>query len=370
MLLLDDDYRRSRQPLARALRLRGDEVVVMARVHDGRPLPDATEVIPWSLSRGSLNPVRELAALVEVVRAYRRLRPALVHHVSHKPVVYGGIASTLLGIPTVNTINGLGYLSMSSRRRDRALFAALLAALRLVLRRTASRTIFFNSDDRDRLIARGVVPAAAAVVVPGSGVDADRFRPAPEPALGPPLVVCAGRMLREKGAVEFRVAAEQLVARGIDARFALVGEPDPHNPGSISAAELRRWAAAGPVEWWGRRDDMPEVLARAAIVCVPSHGEGLPKVLLEAAATGRAIVTTDVPGCRAVVRDGVDGVLVPPRDPDALADALGSLLDAPDERRRLGRAARARVDAELTRDHVVARILAVYDQVVAARGMG
>ena len=359
LLLLDDDFHQSRRSLARALGARGAEVIVMAPPDHSGELPPGVRVERWSLRRGSLHPLRELRALADVVRAYRRLRPAVVHHVSHKPVVYGGIAAALCGIPTVNTINGLGYLSMSARRRDRALFAALLAALRMVLRRRAARTIVQNADDRATLVGRGVAPTTTALIR-GSGVDVARFAPTPEPA-GTPRIVYAGRLLREKGVVELVEAARLLRERGIAARVVLVGAPDPANPGSIAAAELRSWVADGIVEHWGRRDDMPAVLAAASIVCVPSYGEGMPKVLLEAAAAGRPIVTTDVPGCRELVRDGREGRLVPPRDPVALADALASLLASPTTRAAMGARARARAEAEYADAHVIAQTLAVYD---------
>jgi glycosyltransferase involved in cell wall biosynthesis len=362
LLLLDGDYRESRRALARALVARGDDVIVMSTPEG--PLDHGVTAIPWHIDRGGLDPLREARALAEVVSAYARLRPDLVHHVALKPAVHGGIAAALAGIPSVTTITGLGYLGTGDAgavARDRRLFRAVLGALRVVSRRERTRVIFQNHDDLARLVGLEVVDPARARVVRGSGVDLARFAPR-EPAAGPPIVLFAGRLLREKGIVEFCEAAAELGARGVAARFVVVGAPDPHNPGSLSAADLARWR--GSVELWGRREDMPEVIGSATVVCVPSWREGVAKVLLEAAACARAIVTTDAPGCREVVRDRVEGLVVPARDPAALARAIAGLLADAALRRELGRRARARVAAEFSAAHVVAQTLAVYDELV------
>jgi glycosyltransferase involved in cell wall biosynthesis len=362
LLLLEDDFRLSRRALARALEARGAEVIVMTAPDRTAECPERVRIVDWGLRRGGLHPLGELRALAEVVRAYRALRPTIVHHVHLKPVLYGGIAAALCGIPALHMINGLGYLSMSERRGAREMFRVVLALLRIVLRR--GRTVVQNDDDRDMLVRHGVVAPGRISIIAGSGVDVARFAPAPEPP-GPPIVLYAGRMLREKGVVEFHEAARRLRASGEAARFVLVGTPDPANPGSIDEAELRRWAGGGVVEWWGHRDDMPAVMAAASIVCVPSYGEGRSKVLMEAAAAGRPIVTTDVPGCRELVRSPAEGRLVPPRDAGALADAIASLLRSPEARAAIGQRGRVRAEREYADAHIVAQTLALYDAVLA-----
>ena len=202
----------------------------------------------------------------------------------------------------------------------------------------------------------------ATVLIQGSGVDLEMFKPAPE-AAGEPVVILPSRLIWEKGIQEFADAARQLREEGIAARFALIGNTHPSNPRAVPEETLRRWADGGIVEWWGRREDMPEVMAQSHIVCLPSkYGEGVPKVLLEAAAAGRAIVATDTPGCREVVEDGVEGLLVPPGESAALATALRRLIGQPDERKAMGAAGRARAIADLDIDQVVARTLEIYGE--------
>jgi glycosyltransferase involved in cell wall biosynthesis len=215
-----------------------------------------------------------------------------------------------------------------------------------------------NEDDRAFVAGLGIVPEKRVVLVPGSGVETGRFAPAPEPE-GVPVVLFPSRLLRDKGVEEFVAAARLLRARGVAARFVLVGDRDPENPASVPAQTLHAWTNEGVVEHWGWRDDMPAVYAQASVVCLPSWREGMSRALLEAAACGRAIVTCDVPGCRDVVADGA-GVLVPARDPQALAQALATLLADPAKRQALGVRARARALAEFSLERVVRDTLAIY----------
>ena len=190
------------------------------------------------------------------------------------------------------------------------------------------------------------------------------FHPAPEPT-GPPVVVLPARMLRDKGVVEFVTAARTLLASGIAARFVLAGSADPDNPAGLSEAELRSLSADGSVEWWGHRDDMAEVLRQAHVVVLPSYREGLPKALVEAAASGRPIVATDVPGCREVVRHEWNGLLVPVRDSAALARAIDRLLRDAGERSRMGARGRERVEDAFSDRRVIGETLAVYAESIA-----
>ena len=201
-------------------------------------------------------------------------------------------------------------------------------------------------------------------LIRGAGVNIQTFYPK-VPPFGPVVIVLVARMLWDKGVGEFVEAAHYLTKEGVNARFVLVGDPDPANPASIPEATLRNWQGQHGVEWWGRREDMPAVLQGAHIACLPSYREGLPKSLLEAAACGLPIVTTDAPGCREVVRDGVNGLLVPVRDSAALATALGKLIGDPALRRRMGEQSRLLAESEFGQEAIIAQTLAVYREVCA-----
>lgn len=320
---------------------------------------------PVRIVRGLGGPWRELVALWDLWRLYRRLRPDLAHHITAKPILYGGLVARLLRVPaTVSTVAGLGLLFSRRDLKARLLRRAVAAGYGLVFRHRHARVIFQNPEDRDALLRRGVARSEQTVLILGSGVDPERFRPAPEPS-GTPLVVLASRLLWHKGVGEFVLAAQRLRAEGVQARFALVGEPDLGNPGAVPLTQLQQWAAEGAVEWWGRRDDMPTVLAACHVFCLPTYyGEGLPKVLLEAGACSRPSVTTDWPGCHEIVRDGETGLLVPPRDVPALVEALRRLIADPALRARLGEAARERVLAGFSDAQVIAATLEVYREVL------
>jgi glycosyltransferase involved in cell wall biosynthesis len=232
-------------------------------------------------------------------------------------------------------------------------------ALRLLVNPRGSRVVFENPDDRDAMIAAGWVRAADAALIRGAGVDLATFDAAPEPE-GVPIVALTARMLRDKGIGEFVEAARILRREGVPARFILAGAPDPGNRAAIPEETLRAWAAEGAVEYLGFQADVPALLRQSAIVCLPSYREGLPKALLEALAAARPIVTTDVPGCRETVIPGVNGLLVPTRDPSALAAALGALLRDPARRKTMGAAGRRLAETEFSNARVVAETLRVY----------
>jgi glycosyltransferase involved in cell wall biosynthesis len=315
---------------------------------------------PLPFSRKGRHPLRELRTFLSLLLLYRRLRPDLVHHVTIKPILYGGLAARIARIPSViNAVAGLGYTFLA-RGQAASLFRDLVRfGYRRALSHSNQTVIFQNDDDRREFVSRGLVHPHETALIRGSGVDPDVFSPAEAP-VGRPLVVLPARLLWDKGVAEFVAAAAILKARGVEAQFALVGDPDPHNPASVTEEDLAAWRASGVVEVWGRSEDMPEVFRRAHIACLPSYREGLPRALLEAAASGLPIVTTDVPGCRDVVRDGYNGYLVPPREPAALADALEKLIRDPDARALMGRRGRALVLEQFTLDRVVSETLKLY----------
>jgi glycosyltransferase involved in cell wall biosynthesis len=357
-----------RLPLAVAARQAGFQVSVATRVdrHAERILAAGLELFPLKyLSRRSAHPLRELAALNEIMRLYRRVGPDIVHHVAMKPVLYGSIAATLAVKPrVVNALAGLGYVFSSSDFKARLLRPCVELGYRLLLNRTCSRLLVQNQDDLALFVQRRIVDAARVTLIRGSGVDLSRFRPSEEPG-GIPLVVLPARMLRDKGVEEFVAAARQLRAEGVRARFALVGDPDLENPAAIEESCLRMWAQEGAIEYWGWREDLAEVFRQAHIVCLPSYREGLPKALIEGAAARRALVTCDVPGCREVVRDGDNGLLVPARDSAALAGALRRLLADRELRRRMAERSRERAVQEFSLERVIAATLSVYRELAA-----
>jgi glycosyltransferase involved in cell wall biosynthesis len=365
MVLLDDlDFASNGLPVARALRERGVAVHVLAGQRAGAPGEvGGFPIEPWRLRRGSTSPLRELEAVRQVARVTRDLRPDLIHNFSYKPVLYGGLVASRRGLPAVNLLNGRGYVQLSDDLRARLLRRFVRWGVGKVLRHPRAHAVFQNPEDYSLFVDGRLVPAERAVIIPGAGIDLDRFQPA-EPPTGTPIVVLAGRLLKEKGVREFVEASALLRARNVPARFVLVGAPDPENPGTVTEGELDRWVADGHVERWGIRSDMPDVLRSATLVCLPSYGEGLPKVLLEAAACGRPVVTTDVSGCRSLV-DGDDiGLLVPPRDPAALSTALGNLLADPERRAAMGQRARLKAVAQFGAGRVVEDTLRLYSRLV------
>ncbi len=351
-----------RLPLALAARDAGFEVTVATRVgeHGDAIRTAGFNLIPFEWSRRGMNPLRELSVLIRLVMLYRREKPDLVHQVALKPVLYGSFAARMTGSPrVVNAIAGMGFIFSSTALLARLLRPLIVSAYRLMLGGRGRLLILQNPDDQKLLVGAGVIAAEQVRLIRGSGVDPQRFIVSAEP-VGIPLVMLASRMLWDKGIAEFVDAARRLRAEGIAARFILVGDTDADNPAAVPPAQLEAWRDEGVVEWWGRRDDMPVVLAAVNLVCLPSYREGLPKVLLEAAACGRAIVATDVPGCREIVADGDNGLLVPARDAVALTAALSALLADPARRQRMGQRGRERVLAEFSEARVVTETLAVY----------
>lgn len=352
-----------RLPLARAARDAGFEVHVATSLGECRDTIRAegffAHHVPFS--RKGTNPVGEFRTLWEVLRLYRRVRPDLVHQVTIKPVVYGGAAARLARVPaSVCALTGLGHMFVARGPRASLGRAMLRPFLRFALGHPNGRTVFQNPDDRNAFVSTKLVESRRAVLIRGSGVNMVQFSPTEEPE-GPPLVVLPARMLRNKGVGDFVDAARRVRADGVAARFALVGRIDPGNPLAVPESELLEWDREGVVEWWGYRDDMPGVFTHSHVVCLPSsYGEGVPKALIEAAASGRAIVTTDTPGCREIVRHGENGMLVPVRDAGALAAALKALIEDPALRRGMGRRGREIAAAEFSVEKIVEETLALY----------
>jgi glycosyltransferase involved in cell wall biosynthesis len=371
LLLVTEDWHfwSHRVDLASAARLAGFEVLVATRVtaHAERIRAAGLTVCPLRRLRRGAPSVRDLAAVLEIAQLYRRVRPDVVHHVAVKPVVYGSWAARLARVPrVVNAIAGLGSSFIGTVAGADLLRATMKRVLRSALAAPGSRVIFQNRDDLSYFRQTGILGATPALVIRGAGVDLSLFSGSPEPA-GIPVVMLAARLLWDKGVGEFVAAARAVAGRGIDARFVLVGMLDPRNPTGIPEHRLRAWQAEGVVEWWGHSDDMPRTLRAANLVVLPSYREGLPKVLVEAAASGRAIVTTDVPGCREIVRHGVNGYLVPPHDAESLAGAIGALVRDPARRAEAARRGREIAVSEFSSDRIAQDTIAVYRELLRDR---
>jgi len=348
-----------RLALAVAAQAEGYDVCVVTRVREcgGIIRGAGLRLLPFENARSGLNPVTELLTLLRLIRLYRRERPALVHHVAMKPVLYGTIAAHLAGRPAIiNAVAGMGWLFISGAGWARWLERPVRAVCKRVL--SGGIVVVQNPDDA-RLLAGMAVPESRIRRVPGSGVDLRAFVPHPAPA-GTPVVLLAARLLWDKGVGEFVAAARLLRQRGVAARFLLAGEPDPVNPASIPPGDIAAWVREGVVEHLGWVADMPALLATCHLVCLPSYREGLPKSLIEAAAAGKAIVTTDVAGCREVVRHRDNGLLVQPRDVHGLADALQRVIEDADLRSRMGARSRVRAEQQFGLDTVVQQTLAIY----------
>ncbi|MCE2470355.1 MAG: glycosyltransferase family 4 protein [Anaerolineae bacterium] len=356
-----------RLPLALAARAEGFDVQVAASDAD----PESAERIaaaglpfhPLPLSQHGLNPLRELRTIFALRRLYKRLEPDLLHHVSIKPVIYGGIAAKLSRRRSViQAMSGLGYLHVSEQRRARLLEKLSRPAFKFALAGAGTVMIFQNPDDRHVFVMRGLVAAERTVVIRGSGVDEMEFAPRPEDRSGLPVVLFAGRLLWEKGVGEFVELARRLKGQ---ARFRVVGYEEPSSPSNVPAAQLQAWHEAGIIEWRGQQYDMARVFGECNIVCLPStYGEGVPKVLIEAAACGRACVTTDTPGCREIVRHGANGLLVPPKDQDALREAVKQLVEDPELRRSYGAKGREIALQAFTLRRVAEETIALYQSLL------
>ena len=375
LLFVDNDvnsFYSYRIEMARAARDVGFDVHIAAP--DGKAaailLSEGFRFHSVPMTRSGLHPWKELATIAALFRLYRRLRPDLVHHLRLKPVLYGGLAAYSARVPAVvGLLTGLGYVFIAETRKAAVIRKLVKLSGKVAFRHGNQRIIFQNPDDQFVFVQNKILPACQTALIKGSGVDVNTYIPTPERD-GVPVVVLASRMLRDKGVDEFVDAARSLRDAGVRARFVLVGETDPGNPTAITAPQLRQWADSGVVEWWGHQGNMKDVLAQAHIVCLPSLREGVPKVLIEAAACGRAIVTTDAPGCREIVRNGENGLLVPVRNTRALAEALRLLIENPPLRAGMGLKGRDIVVQEFSIERVVSETLGVYRELLAAGQKG
>ena len=319
-----------------------------------------------AIARSGQNPFTELGSVIGLYRLFRRLQPDLVHLITIKPVLYGGIAARLAGIPVVvAAVSGLGTVFVAHTGLARVRLRLVSVLYRLALNHKRLAVIFQNPDDRDGLLSIGALRDDQARIIRGSGVNLADYPVVREPE-GKPVVVMAARFLRDKGVFDFVEAARLLRSRGVAVVMRLIGSPDPGNPSSATESEVRGWSAEQIVELPGFCTDIAAQYAAANIVCLPSYyGEGLPKALVEGAACGRAVVTTNHPGCRDAIKPDVTGVLVPAKNPIDLADAIQALIESPERRAQMGKAGRELAEKAFAIEKIVEQHMTIYQELLA-----
>lgn len=319
------------------------------------------DFIPIPVDRRGINPLADIRLLFHLYFLYRKIRPDVVLHFTIKPVIYGSVAARLAGTPRiVNTVTGLGYAFTG---RQSGWLKRLVMPMYRAAIASAHFTFFQNSEDREFFVSQNLAKPEKTGVLPGSGVDCDRFRPRPEPASDEsPMVLMVARLLEDKGVREYAEAARLVKKKRPDARFVILGRRDDRNPSVIPEKEIASWVDEGFLEWPGETDDVRPWLAKAWIVALPSYREGTPRSLLEASAMARPIVAADVPGCRDVVDHGKTGLLVPVKDASSLAEAISSLLENPVLCRKMGAAGRKKMLCEYDEKAVIAMILDAFDR--------
>ncbi|OBA00494.1 glycosyl transferase family 1 [Halomonas sp. G11] len=318
-----------------------------------------------AFARSGQNPLVEFKTLMQLVKLFHREKPDLVHLVTIKPVLYGGLAARITRIKcVVSAVSGLGTVFVADlvTAKLRRWLVTRLYTLAFNQKRLA--VIFQNPDDRDTLLATGTLQMTETRMIRGSGVALSDYPYLPEPE-GKTVVVMAARLLRDKGVFEFVGAANILRERGVEVDMRLIGSSDPGNPTSVTDTELERWEEEGVVTLMGYRTDIAHQYASANVVCLPSYyGEGLPKCLVEAAACGRAVVATNHPGCRDAIRPDESGLLVPIKNKVALADAIQQLVESPELRQRMGEAGRVLAEEVFAIEKVVDQHLRIYEELL------
>lgn len=351
-----------RLPMARAARDAGFDVHVATNVnaHAEAIRDEGFTLHSIPFDRGGLSPVSAFSTIKALRELEQRIEPEVIHHSGLQCCVFGGIAAFGTSARQINALTGLGYAFTSRAPGARAARLVLAPLLRRLLNRTNSIALVQNPDDRGALEALRVSLDSIALI-PGSGVDTDKLTPIPEPD-GPITVGFAGRLLTDKG-IRALVAAHGITqTRGLDTRLLIAGDPDPANPASVSLQEAQEWSARPGITWLGHVEDIVPLWRASHIAALPSHREGLPKSLLEAAACGRPLVATDAPGCREIAIHEQTGLLVPVEDPEALANAISELAASQDLRLRYGAAARQLVVEKMSAQAIGAAIVALYEE--------
>ena len=321
---------------------------------------------PIPLQRGGISPLSAIPAILALRQITGRIKPDIAHHSGLQCCVYGSIAAFGRKFPYVSALTGMGYVFTSATWRTRVLRSILKWLLPSLLGRPGDIVLVQNPDDRAALIDLGI-SAKRITLIPGSGVDTDALQPLPEPD-GPITYGFAGRLLTDKG-IRALVAAHGIVrSQGMETNLLIAGVPDPANPASVSLAEVNEWTQRPGITWLGQVKDISSLWRRCHFAILPSHREGLPGALIEAAACQRAMIATDAPGCREITIDDQTGLLVPIEDPKALAQAIVKLATSPELRTRYAKAARELVVSKLSAKIIGEEIVQLYNDMTAALG--
>lgn len=354
-----------RLTLAKELREQGNDVILLSPPGNfkDRLQAEGFQWIPFPLSRQGVNPFKEIWSVMKLVQIYKTIQPDLVHHHTIKCVIYGSLAARFANIPAiVNSITGRGFIFSSMKPLAVFLKPLIKLIYKFVFSFSKIRVIFENETDLFFFLENNLISKEQATLIPGVGVDTHRFHPVNEP--NPDIIVLlATRMLWDKGVGVFVDAARLINSQEKKARFVLVGNIDEGNPASIEKRELENWQQEQVVEWWGFKDDMSSIYTIGTIFSFPTmYGEGIPTVLLEASACSLPLVATNIPGCRDVIKHGVNGFLIPPQDPQALAEAIEKLLADPGLRENMGKAGRKIILEKFSLEKIIEQTLHVYQR--------
>ena len=352
-----------RLPLALSAKSSGYEVIVVTRLRDHGSIitNNGFKAINLHFTRAYKNIVKDFIVLLRLIWIYVTEKPDIVHHVGLKACLFGSVASVFVRkTKNINAITGLGYLFISQTLLTRIIRNLIKPFLRVLLKRKKSWVIFQITEDMNLFIKNNIARRDKSVLIAGSGVDTSLYVPYHENTTQKNVVMLASRMLKHKGIIEFVNAAKRCHEINLGLRFVLVGPIDQDNPTAISEQQIKLWADDGIIEWWGERKNMHEVLHEADIVCLPSYREGLPKILLEAAACGLPIITTDTPGCREVVENNKSGFLIPVGDDIRLAEAIATLAKSQKQSSEMGRVGRSIVCQKFSIELVVEKTLGIY----------
>jgi len=357
-----------RLPLAEAIRGISIEVVLVSPPgeYSQRLLAEGFRWIPLIMDRRSLNPLSELRVIMNLIRIYQQEKPDLVHHFTVKSVLYGSFAARIARIQnTVNAVTGLGHVFTSKGMLARVLRPVVKFSLRNLMKGDHNRLILQNPDDYKDFLEEKLIDQENIRLILSSGVNIKRFSPKPGMQAKEKLnILLATRLLWDKGIQEYVDAARIVLSSGYVVDFLLAGVPDRGNPSAVSNADLKKWSNDGIVRHIGHIEDMPDLLKTMDIVVLPSYREGVPRILLEAAATGLPIVTTDVPGCREIVTHGVNGFLVQAKGAEQLAQTISILIESPEVRKAMGEAGRKIVIEKFDEQVVIKKTLDVYRELI------